>query len=169
MRRRILSLGCLAALFLSAMIAMAQAVEPGEMLADPALEARARTISRDIRCLVCQNQSIDDSQADLAHDLRVLIRERLTAGDSDAQVRAFLVARYGDFVLLEPPLKPKTYLLWFGPAAIFLLALLAIAAYFRRRRSEAAPAALSPEEQAHLQALLTRDGKDPTPPAGNAP
>jgi cytochrome c-type biogenesis protein CcmH len=169
MRRRIFPLGCLAVLLLWAMIGLAQAVEPGEMLADPALEARARTISRDIRCLVCQNQSIDDSQADLAHDLRVLIRERLTVGDSDAQVRAFLVARYGDFVLLEPPLKPKTYLLWFGPAAIFLLALLAIATYFRRRRSEAAPAALTPEEQAHLRTLLARDGEEAAPPGGSAP
>jgi cytochrome c-type biogenesis protein CcmH len=133
------------------------------MLSDPALEARACEISRDIRCLVCQNQSIDDSQAELAHDLRVLIRERLQAGDSDAQVRDFLVARYGDFVLLEPPLKPKTYLLWFGPAAIFLVALLSIAIYFRRRRGELAPAALSAEEQARLQTLLADNADESAP------
>jgi cytochrome c-type biogenesis protein CcmH len=134
MRRHLLPFALLAALLLSGLGMAAHAVEPGEMLSDPALEARAREISRDIRCLVCQNQSIDDSQAELAHDLRVLIRERLKAGDSDAQVRDFLVARYGDFVLLEPPLKPKTYLLWFGPAAIFLVALLSIAIYCWRRR-----------------------------------
>jgi cytochrome c-type biogenesis protein CcmH len=156
MKRRLLSLAFLAAL-LSAVSAFAWAVEPNEMLSDPALEARARTISRDIRCLVCQNQSIDDSQAELAHDLRVLIRERLVAGDSDAQVRDYLVARYGDFVLLEPPLKPKTYLLWFGPAAIFLAALILIALYFRRRRQELAPAPLNAEETARLQALLAED------------
>jgi cytochrome c-type biogenesis protein CcmH len=161
--RQVLPLVFLAALLLSAWAVPAHAVEPGEMLSDPALEARARDISRDIRCLVCQNQSIDDSQAELAHDLRVLIRERLLAGDSDAQVRDFLVARYGDFVLLEPPLKPKTYLLWFGPAAIFVAALLLIAVYFRRRRHEAAPAALSAEESERLRALLA-DETDETAP-----
>jgi cytochrome c-type biogenesis protein CcmH len=159
-RRPILPLLLLAALLLSLLGGLAQAVEPGEMLSDPALEARARAISRDIRCLVCQNESIDDSQADLAHDLRVLIRERLLAGDSDSQVRDFLVARYGDFVLLNPPLKPKTYLLWFGPAAIFIAALLVIAVYFRRRRHETAPAALSAEEAARLQALLAREADE---------
>jgi cytochrome c-type biogenesis protein CcmH len=147
----------------------ARAVEPGEMLSDPALEARARAISRDIRCLVCQNESIDDSQAELAHDLRLLVRERLKAGDSDDQVRAFLVARYGDFVLLDPPLKPKTWLLWFGPAAVFLGALLVIALYFRRRRHEAAPAALSAEEKARLQSLLARDADDAASERSSAP
>jgi len=162
-RPRTLLLAFLAVLLLSGLGMAVHAVEPGEMLSDPALEARARAISRDIRCLVCQNQSIDDSQAELAHDLRVLIRERLQAGDSDAQVRDFLVARYGDFVLLEPPLKPKTYLLWFGPAAILLVALLSIAIYFRRRRNEPAPAALSAEEQARLRALLADDADEVEP------
>jgi len=162
-RPRTLLLAFLAVLLLSSLGMAVHAVEPGEMLSDPALEARARAISRDIRCLVCQNQSIDDSQAELAHDLRVLIRERLQAGDSDAQVRDFLVARYGDFVLLEPPLKPKTYLLWFGPAAILLVALLSIAIYFRRRRNEPAPAALSAEEQARLRALLADDADEVEP------
>src|SRR3954452_12134236 len=99
----------IAALLLVVMVAMPSlAVLPDERLADPALEARARMLSQELRCLVCQNQSIDDSNADLAHDLRVLVRERLTAGDSDAQVLAYLTSRYGDYVLLRPPVKPTT-------------------------------------------------------------
>jgi cytochrome c-type biogenesis protein CcmH len=134
------------------------------MLKDPALEARARAISQEIRCVVCQNQSIDDSAADLAADLRRLVRERLLAGDSDQQVRDFLVARYGDFVLLDPPLKPKTWLLWYGPAAIFLLALAATAIYFRRRRGAAlAPPPLSDDEARRLQSLLAGNGERPGP------
>ncbi|MFZ5789404.1 MAG: cytochrome c-type biogenesis protein [Pseudomonadota bacterium] len=161
--RRLRLWSLFAALAFAAVIGRAFAVEPGEMLSDPALEARARAISRDIRCLVCQNQSIDDSEAELAHDLRVLIRERLVAGDSDAQVRDFLVARYGDFVLLEPPLKPKTYLLWFGPAAVFAAAALGLAFYFRRRRREAGPAPLSVEERARLGRLLDETaGRNPS-------
>jgi cytochrome c-type biogenesis protein CcmH len=136
----------------------AAAVEPGEMLADPALEARARFISKDIRCVVCQNQSIDDSQADLAADLRRIVRERLVAGDSDQQVRDYLAARYGDFVLLDPPVKPKTYALWYGPVAIFLLALGALLSYFRRRRgAAAAPTSLTPAESRRLKNLLVGD------------
>jgi len=138
----------------------ALAVEPGEMLKDPALEARARAISEEIRCVVCQNQSIDDSAADLAADLRRLVRERLLAGDSDQQVRDFLVARYGDFVLLDPPLKPKTWLLWYGPGAIFVLALAAVAVYFRRRRGAAlAPPPLSADEAQRLESLLADAGE----------
>ena len=105
-------------LLLLALAARAGAVQPGEELADPALEARARALSQEIRCLVCQNQSIDESEADLARDLRLIVRERIAAGEDDAQVKAFLVERYGDFVLLDPPVKPKTWLLWFGPAAV---------------------------------------------------
>jgi len=131
----------------------AHAVEPREVLADPALEARARDISRDIRCLVCQNQSIDDSNADLARDLRIIVRERLAAGDSDAAVRAYLVARYGDFVLLRPPVKPETWLLWFGPAALLALGAAGIGLYHRRRRASA-PAPLNAEEQRRLAAVL---------------
>ena len=93
----------------------AHAVEPGEMLKDPALEARARKLSQELRCVVCQNQSIDDSNAPLAHDLRVIVRERLPAGDTDSQVLAFVEARYGEFVLLRPPFKPQTLLLWLTP------------------------------------------------------
>jgi len=134
------------------------AVEPNEMLADPALEARAREISRGLRCVVCQNESIDESNADLAHDLRVLVRERLKAGDSDAQVEQYIVDRYGDFVLLRPPVKPQTYLLWASPIILLLVAAAIILLYLRRHpRSGAAPAPLTPEEQARVDALLKAD------------
>jgi cytochrome c-type biogenesis protein CcmH len=151
------------AILLAAMLGLAAAsalaVEPGERLADPALEARARAISGELRCLVCQNQSIDDSNADLAHDLRVLIRERLTAGDSDAQVLRFMVQRYGDFILLRPPVKPDTYLLWFGPFVVLVLGGLGAALYLRRsrRQPQQAPAPLSPDEQRRLKTLLAED------------
>jgi cytochrome c-type biogenesis protein CcmH len=102
----------------------ALAARPDEMLTDPALESRARVISKELRCPVCQNQSIDDSDADLAHDLRVLVRQRLKAGDSDEQVKQYIVNRYGDYVLLDPPFKSTTYALWFGPAFILLFAIL---------------------------------------------
>jgi cytochrome c-type biogenesis protein CcmH len=133
------------------------AVEPGEMLSDPALEARARDISKGLRCLVCQNESIDDSGADLAHDLRVLVRERLKAGDSDAQVVDYLVKRYGDFVLLKPPVAPRTWLLWFGPAAILVIGGGA-ALLLTRRRSRTAPAPLTADERRALDRLL--EGED---------
>jgi cytochrome c-type biogenesis protein CcmH len=131
----------------------AAAVEPAEMLKDPALEARARAISREIRCLVCQNQAIDDSNADLAHDLRVIVRERLSAGDSDQQVKDYLTARYGDFVLLDPPLKGKTLILWIGPAAVLLLGI-AIIGFALRHRRAAVPAPLNEEESRRLARLL---------------
>ena len=102
-------------------VTAAQAVEPSEMLKDPVLEARARAISQEIRCVVCQNQTIDDSNADLAHELRIVLRERLAAGDTDQQVKDFLTARYGDFVLLKPPFLAKTFILWLGPAMVFLI------------------------------------------------
>lgn len=140
--------------------APALAVRPDEMLADPALETRARTISQELRCLVCQNQSIDESNADLAHDLRVLVRERLKAGDSDRQVIRYIVDRYGQFVLLKPPLEPETYLLWLSPAAILLLGGIGAAAYLRRRRAlrdDATP--LSAEEEARLARLLEDEGE----------
>ena len=115
MRR--LALVTLAAL---ALAAPARAVTPDEQLPDPRLEARARALSQELRCLVCQNQSIDDSNAPLAHDLRVILRERLAAGDTDAQAKAYLVTRYGDFVLLRPPFQPDTWALWLGPFAVLL-------------------------------------------------
>jgi cytochrome c-type biogenesis protein CcmH len=134
----------------------AHAVEPGEMLKDPALEARARRLSQELRCVVCQNQSIDDSNAPLAHDLRVIVRERLAAGDSDAQVLAYVEARYGAFVLLRPRLTPQTVLLWTTP----LLLLAGAAAYLwhiRRRVAAPAPAVpLSAEEQRRLDQILRK-------------
>jgi cytochrome c-type biogenesis protein CcmH len=133
----------------------ALAVEPGERLADPALEARARAISATLRCLVCQNESIDDSNADLAHDIRVLVRRRLLAGDTDAQARQAIVDRYGQFVLLNPPVEPVTYLLWFGPVAMLLAGFATVVIWLRRRPlSPIEGEPLSPEEQDRLNALL---------------
>jgi cytochrome c-type biogenesis protein CcmH len=132
------------------------ATSPDEILADPVLEERARALSRQLRCLVCQNQSIDDSDADLARDLRQLVRERLVAGDSDEEIIAFLTARYGDFVLLKPPVKPATWGLWFGPFAVLLVAAGGIVVYLRRRGPRAtASAPLSAEERARLDALMS--------------
>lgn len=148
------------ALLLSVLpLSPARAVNPDEMLADPALEHRARVISKDLRCLVCQNQSIDDSDAGLAKDLRVLVRERLKAGDSNEQVIDYVVARYGDFVLLKPPVKGSTIVLWVGPAAVALFGILALILFFRRRRRAVVPAQqpLTPEEQARLNNLLKED------------
>jgi cytochrome c-type biogenesis protein CcmH len=142
-----------------ALAAPARAVNPDEMLADPALEARARTLSQELRCLVCQNQSIDDSNADLAHDLRVLVRDRLKAGDSDAQVLAYLQARYGAFVLLKPPVERATWLLWFGPPLLVAGALGTVTALALRRRSAAAPVPLDPAERARLTTLLGEDAR----------
>lgn len=133
-----------------------RAVESNEMLADPALEARARTISRELRCLVCQNQSIDDSEAPLAHDLRVLVRERLKAGDSDTQVVDFVVARYGEFVLLKPRLSWHTLALWGAPPATVLLGAVMLFVISRRRRNAPVQetANLTSAEEARLVELL---------------
>ena len=148
---------CLAlSLFGAALPGAAFAVDPDEMLGDPALEARAREISKQLRCLVCQNQSIDDSQADLARDLRVLVRERLKAGDSDKQVVDYVVARYGDFVLLKPPVTEQTLGLWFGPLALAVAGFAGIALYFARRR-KAPPAVLSDAERKRVEELLKSD------------
>ena len=121
------------------------AIGPEEMLADPVLEARARDVGKDLRCLVCQNQSIDDSDAELARDLRHLLRQRLVAGDSDDQARQYIVDRYGDYVLLRPPFKAGTLLLWLGPLLLLTVGGFALVFYFRRRGLEGAvpPAALS--------------------------
>ncbi len=150
----------LAALLLLAAPAVA-ATNPDEMLKDPAQEARARALGRELRCLVCQNQSIDDSDADLARDLRRVVRERIVAGEGDAEILGFLKDRYGEFVLLRPPVQPSTYLLWFGPAAVLLLGGGLVAAFYRGRRQEgpeaaaaAAPEQLSREERARLKRLL---------------
>jgi cytochrome c-type biogenesis protein CcmH len=136
-------------------VAPAVAVQPDEVLKDPVLESRARGLSRELRCMVCQNQSIDDSDADLAHDLRVLVRERLTAGDSDSQVIDFLVARYGEFVLLKPRFAWHNAVLWMTPAAVLVAG--AIAMFMALRRRRAAPAAavpLSPEEEQRLAEVI---------------
>ncbi len=137
----------------------ALALEPGERLADPGLEARARALSLDLRCLVCQNQSIDDSNAPLARDLRVLVRERLAAGDSDDEVMAFVTARYGDYVLLRPPVQPNTWALWFGPPVILLMALAGFTVVLlrRRRARPSEPAPLTEDERRRLDALLDSD------------
>jgi cytochrome c-type biogenesis protein CcmH len=146
-------------LFFAALLLLAGrvlAVEPDEMLDDPVLEARARAISQELRCLVCRNETIDDSNAGLAKDLRVLVRERLVAGDSDEQVVAFVVARYGDFVLLKPPLTGETFFLWFGPLAVLLVGLLGILAYYRRARASLpeAPPDLTPEERRQVADIV---------------
>ena len=132
------------------------AIVAGESIDDPVLEARARDIGKGLRCLVCQNQSIDDSNAGLAKDLRRLVRERLQAGDSDQAVRDYIVERYGDYVLLKPPFKPTTYALWLGPAAMLLIAGWGVVGYLRRqsRRTRVAEAPLDDDERRRLDSLL---------------
>ena len=155
MKRRFLAL----ALVLAPLTA--QAVTPGEMLADPALEARARVITSELRCLVCQNQSIDDSDASLAKDLRVLVRDKLKEGLSDAQVRDYVHERYGDFVLLRPPVNAGTLLLWTAPLLALLAGAAAVWTAARRNRRGGAPAAaLTEEERAKLRALGVSDRKE---------
>jgi cytochrome c-type biogenesis protein CcmH len=150
------SLGFAAAFAIAVFTIMgpAHAVRPDEMLADPSLEARAREVGRDLRCLVCRNQSIDDSDADLAHDLRVLVRERIAAGDSNDQVVGFVRARYGDFVLLRPPFEIGTALLWGGPLLVLLLGGMAIRRFYRSQVGVQPPPPLNPEEQQRLAAML---------------
>jgi cytochrome c-type biogenesis protein CcmH len=144
-RRALLALGFLL------VAAVAGAVQPDEVMKDPALEARARTLSAELRCLVCQNQSIDDSDAPLARDIRLLIRERIGQGESNDAVRTFLVSRYGNFILLKPPLEPATVLLWLsGPLT---LALGALGVYFARRRAPPPPQPLSADEEKRLREI----------------
>lgn len=141
------------------------ALEPNEILDDPVLEDRARELGKVLRCVVCQNQPIGSSNADLAGDMRVLVRERISGGDTNEQVLAYMVDRYGDFVLFDPPFKASTYVLWFGPAAIAGFGLFAVASFYRRRKDDgvdetvpnpqAAP--LSDEERKRLDALLKED------------
>src|SRR5208283_2545181 len=134
---------------------LAHAVQPDEVMRDPALEARARALSAELRCMVCQNQSIDDSDAPLARDIRLLIRERIGAGETNDTVRAYLVSRYGDFILLKPPFKPETLLLWLSPALVLGGGL--AAALFARRRAPRSTPALSAEEEARLASLTGGD------------
>jgi cytochrome c-type biogenesis protein CcmH len=144
----------LVALALSLDVMRASAVQPDEVLPDKVLESRARTLSKELRCMVCQNQSIDDSDAPLARDLRLLVRERLQAGDSDKQVIDFLTARYGEFVLLRPRFSPHTAALWLAPFGLFLLATLGVV-LARRQRGDS-ERDLSPEEQARLAEIAQR-------------
>ena len=147
--------GALCVVIIGLATLQAKAVELDEVLPDPALEARARHISEGLRCLVCQNQSIDDSEAPLAKDLRVLVRERLTAGDTDQQIEDFVVARYGEFVLLKPRFTAHTLLLWLATPAVFLAALLIVFLAYRRRSIAASPpAGLSEAEERKLKSLL---------------
>lgn len=156
-----------AAVFLTASLALtplaARAVQPNEVLPDPKQEARAREISEGLRCLVCQNQSIDDSNADLARELRLLVREQIKAGRSDAEVTGYLVSRYGDFILLKPPVNAHTAILWVAPFATLALAGLLLALRSRRSAANAsAVAPLSEEERRNLDAALKRDGDVPS-------
>jgi cytochrome c-type biogenesis protein CcmH len=155
--RRILS--SFAAVLVIVGASAAYAVQPDEIMSDPAMEARARDLSRELRCMVCQNQSIDDSEAPLARDLRLLVRERIAAGNSDAQVLDFLVARYGEFVLLKPRFENHTLLLWLVPPLALIGGGLALWAHGRRRQrlaagENASALTLSVEEEARLQKLL---------------
>ena len=143
-----------AVLVLALAATTAGAVDPSEVLPDSLLETRARDISENLRCLVCQNQSIDDSNADLARDLRVLVRERLTAGDTNPQVFDFVVARYGDFVLLSPPLKSSTLILWGAPGILLIFGAIGLLLWYRRRGSSDPTDALTEDEQQRLAVLL---------------
>ncbi|WP_455872618.1 cytochrome c-type biogenesis protein [Rhizobium yanglingense] len=140
------------ALFLSA--APAFAVNPDEVLADPALEVRARALSAELRCMVCQNQSIDDSDADLAKDLRLLVRERITDGDTDEEVLNYIVSRYGEFVLLKPRLSTRTMLLWGAPVFLIIVGGISLLVFARRRAGKPTGSPLTAEEQAKLDELL---------------
>ncbi|WP_244286685.1 cytochrome c-type biogenesis protein [Caulobacter radicis] len=143
------------ALAMAAIACMAAASDPSERLPDPAQEARARDLFKEVRCLVCQNESIDDSEAALARDLRLLVRDQVKQGRSDAQIRAFLTERYGEFVLLKPPFSAGNAVLWLTPLAVLLAGGGLMVALLRRRRvPEAGPEALSAEEEARLKGLL---------------
>jgi cytochrome c-type biogenesis protein CcmH len=159
---------CVLALAVMAGSSAAYAVQPDEIMSDPAKESRARDLSRELRCMVCQNQSIDDSDAPLARDLRLLVRERIAAGDSDAQVLDFLVARYGEFVLLKPRLEPHTYLLWLLPPLALAGGGFALWMYSRRRTRSATAEdqslrQLTPEEEARLEQLIASEPSSERP------
>ena len=162
MRALGLALGFAVAMIVTLQAVPTHAVQPDEILPDAKLEERARNLSRELRCMVCQNQSIDDSDAPLARDLRLLVRERLTAGDSDKQVMDFLTTRYGDFVLLNPPMNAKTFLLWALPSGLLVLGGI-VMVLAMRRRSVAAPdsggsaAALTADEERKIASLLESD------------
>ena len=161
-------LACLVAAMVIVGASAAYAVQPDEIMSDPALESRARYLSRELRCMVCQNQSIDDSEAPLARDLRLLVRERIAAGDSDAQVMGFLVARYGEFVLLKPRFESHTLLLWLLPPLALAGGGLALWLHGRRRmrlaiRQNVSAPTLSADEEARLQKLMAGESSPDTP------
>jgi cytochrome c-type biogenesis protein CcmH len=147
---------CLLAIVLLLAASAGYAVEPSERLANPDLEARARVISSQLRCLVCQNESIDESGADLAHDIRIFVRERLTSGDTNPQTIQAVVNRYGSFVLLKPPVEPATYVLWYGPPVLVGIGLFSTLVWIKRRKPGAAAdaAPLSAEESQRLDGLM---------------
>lgn len=145
------------ALFCLILPGTALAVQPDEKLDDPALESRARELSFEIRCVVCQNESIETSNAGIARDIRILIRERLAEGQDEDQIREYLVSRYGDYILFQPPMKPTTWLLWFGPGFVFLIGLTAFIAYLMKRRSGQTAEHLSDEERRRLKQLVEED------------
>lgn len=158
-RRSLRLAGLLAAICLVA--SPGWAVRPDERLQNPALEKRAHAIGQELRCLVCQNESIEDSDADLAHDLRLLVRQRLLAGDSDRQVKQYIVARYGTYVLLKPPLNAETYALWFGPLILLLCASAVAIVYYRRGSTRSdKPKPLSAAEKKRLAGLIDEASAD---------
>ncbi len=164
--KRVLALALAGFVALAPMAALA--VQPDEIMADPAQEARARELSRELRCMVCQNQSIDDSEAPLARDLRLLVRERISAGDSDRQVIDFLVARYGEYVLLKPRLEQRTLLLWLLTPLVFGGGAVGLWLQHRRRlqlaaRDDETQARLTPDEQARLRKLMGAAASPPEP------
>lgn len=152
--RRIILLG----LFCLVLPGAVLAVQPDEKLDDPALEARAKELSAEIRCVVCQSETIETSNASMARDIRILIRERLAAGQDEDQISDYLVSRYGDYILYRPPMKPSTWLLWFGPALVFVMGLAALLVYLRKRRpNQSATDQLSESEQRRLAQLVEED------------
>ncbi|WP_268877944.1 cytochrome c-type biogenesis protein [Algihabitans albus] len=150
--------GLAAAVVALLLVSPVSALMPDEILNDPALEARARALSKDLRCVVCQNESIDSSNAEIARQMRLVVRERLVAGDGDGQVLSYLQARYGDYVLMKPPIKPETYLLWYGPAVVLVLGAIGAGVYLLRRPKAAEVAEpLTAAERARLNRLLNKD------------
>ncbi len=154
--------GLVTVLMLSLFLApnLAKAVLPDEILSDPGLEARARSLSLELRCLVCQNQSIDDSNAELARDLRILVRERLVAGDTDAEALEHIRKRYGDFVLLNPPVQQSTYILWYGPILIVFVGIGLMLLTVRRKKTAVADMPLNDAERTRLTSALNRESDE---------
>ena len=142
---------------LSLIASPARAVNPNEMLSDPALEARARALSEDLRCVVCRNQNIDSSNASIARDMRLVLRERLSAGDTDEEAVRYIVNRFGDYVLLKPPLRASTYLLWASPVLLLIITVAGFALLWRRRPEPVPAQDLSPEDEALLADLMKKD------------